>query len=50
MNYMSAKEAAALWGVSQRRVVVLCPEQRIHDAEMVDILCAIRRIAYGPQA
>ena len=35
MNYMSAKEAAGLWGVSQRRVAVLCSEQRIHDAEMV---------------
>ena len=35
MEYMSAKEAADKWGISQRRVAVLCSEQRIADAVMV---------------
>jgi DNA adenine methylase len=33
MNYMSAKEAAQLWGISQRRVAILCSEQRIPNVE-----------------
>ena len=28
-EFMSAREAAAKWGISQRRVAVLCSEQRI---------------------
>ena len=32
---MSAKEAADKWGISQRRVAVLCSEKRITDAKMV---------------
>ena len=35
MNYMSAKEAADKWGISQRRVAVLCSEKRISEAMMV---------------
>ena len=35
MEYMSAKEAADRWGISQRRVAVLCSEKRIADATMV---------------
>ena len=35
MNYMSAKEAAQLWGISQRRVAILCSEQRIPNVEMI---------------
>jgi DNA adenine methylase len=35
MNLMSAREAADKWGVSQRRVAVLCAEGRIADAQMV---------------
>ena len=35
MQYMSAKEAAEKWGISQRRVAVLCSEQRISKATMV---------------
>ncbi len=34
MNYMSAKEAAEKWGISQRRVAVLCSKNRIDNAEM----------------
>lgn len=35
MNYISAKEAAEKWGISQRRVLKLCAEKRINNAEMV---------------
>ncbi len=35
MEFMSAKEAADRWGISQRRVAVLCTEKRIDAAQMV---------------
>ena len=35
MEYMSAREAADKWGISQRRVAVLCSENRINHATMV---------------
>ena len=35
MKYISAKEAANKWGVSQRRVATLCSQERIPGAEMV---------------
>ena len=35
MNFMSAKETAEKWNVSQRRVLVLCKENRIPGAMMV---------------
>lgn len=35
MEFMSAKEAADKWGISQRRVAVLCSENRIDRAVMV---------------
>ena len=35
MEFMSAKEAADKWGISQRRVAVLCSENRIDNAAMV---------------
>lgn len=35
MDLMSAKQAAELWGISPRRVAVLCSEGRIPDAKMV---------------
>jgi len=28
-NYMSAKEAAEKWGISERRVQILCQQNRI---------------------
>ncbi len=34
MEVMSAREAACKWGISQRRVAVLCSENRIQDAQM----------------
>lgn len=35
MNYISAREVAKKWGISQRRVAVLCSENRINGAKMV---------------
>ena len=35
MEFMSAREAADKWGISQRRVAVLCSEKRIKEATMV---------------
>jgi len=35
MEYISARAAADKWGISQRRVAVLCAEQRIENATMV---------------
>ena len=29
MNYLSIKETAARWGISERRIQVLCKENRI---------------------
>ena len=35
LYYISAKEAAEKWNISQRRVAVLCAEKRIEGAMMV---------------
>ncbi len=35
MELMSAKEAADKWGISQRRVAILCSEGRIAQAQMI---------------
>lgn len=35
MDLMSAREAADKWGISQRRVAILCAEGRIAQAQMV---------------
>ncbi|MDO4204037.1 MAG: Dam family site-specific DNA-(adenine-N6)-methyltransferase [Selenomonadaceae bacterium] len=35
MEFMSAREAADKWGISQRRVSVLCSENRVADATMI---------------
>ncbi len=35
MDFMSTKEAAQKWGISQRRVAVLCSENRISNAAMI---------------
>ena len=48
MNYMSAKEAAELWGISQRRVAILCSEQRIPNVEMIGNMWLIPKDAEKP--
>ena len=48
MEYISAREAADKWGISQRRVAVLCAEQRISEATMVGNMWLIPAAAEKP--
>ena len=48
MEFMSAREAADKWGISQRRVAVLCSEQRIAEATMVGNMWIIPTSAEKP--
>lgn len=48
MEYMSAREAATKWGISQRRVAILCSESRIDDAKMVGNMWIIPTTAQKP--
>ncbi|NLD48562.1 MAG: Dam family site-specific DNA-(adenine-N6)-methyltransferase [Clostridiaceae bacterium] len=48
MNYMSAKEAAELWGISQRRVATLCSEQRIPNVKIFGNMWIIPKDAKKP--
>lgn len=48
MEYMSAREAADKWGVSQRRVAILCSEHRIDNATMVGNMWIIPTTAEKP--
>lgn len=48
MDYMSARDAAEKWGISQRRVAILCSEDRIPDATMVGNIWIIPRTADKP--
>ena len=48
MDFMSAREAADKWGISQRRVATLCSEKRISNAEMVGNMWIIPATAEKP--
>lgn len=48
LSYMSAKEAAEKWNISQRRVSVLCSENRIDGAMMVGNMWIIPSTAEKP--
>ncbi len=48
MEYISAREAADKWGISQRRVATLCSENRIADAAMVGNMWIIPNTAEKP--
>lgn len=48
MEYISAKEAADKWGISQRRVALLCSENRINNAIMVGNMWIIPETAEKP--
>ncbi len=48
MDVMSAREAADKWGISQRRVAVLCSEKRIDNAAMVGNMWIIPTTAEKP--
>lgn len=48
MEYMSARDAAELWGISQRRVSILCAEYRIDGADRVGNMWLIPKSAVKP--
>lgn len=48
MEYMSAKDAAQQWGISQRRVSILCAENRIEGADRVGNMWLIPKSAKKP--
>ncbi len=48
MEFMSAREAAEKWGISQRRVAVLCSESRIDNVTMVGNMWIIPTTAEKP--
>lgn len=48
LSYMSAKEAAEKWNISQRRVAILCSEKRIDGAMMVGNMWIIPANAEKP--
>jgi len=47
-DYMTAKEAAEKWGITVRRVQVLCSEGRISGAMKYASVWAIPKIAKKP--
>ena len=49
MDFMSAREAANKWGISQRRVALLCSEQRIENAMMIGNMWIIPIEAEKPE-
>lgn len=49
MGYMSAKTASELWGLTKRRVLVLCKEGRIPGAELVGSTWVIPDDAIKPE-
>ncbi|MCL1830528.1 MAG: Dam family site-specific DNA-(adenine-N6)-methyltransferase, partial [Oscillospiraceae bacterium] len=49
MEYMSTREAAALWGITQRRVDVLCSEERIEGAQFIGRMWIIPSDAKKPE-
>jgi len=48
LSYISAKEAAKKWNISQRRVAILCAEERINGAMMVGNMWIIPSTAEKP--
>lgn len=48
MQYISAKEAAEKWDISQRRVSILCAENRVPEASMVGNMWLIPKDAVKP--
>lgn len=48
MEFISAREAAERWSISQRRVAVLCSENRIQGATMVGNMWIIPNVAEKP--
>lgn len=49
LQYITAKEAAEKWNISQRRVSILCAESRIPNAAMLGNMWIIPREAEKPE-
>ena len=49
MGYMSISQAAQLWGISTRRVQVLCAQERIDGVCRIGNMWAIPANAQKPQ-
>lgn len=49
MEYISAKEQAEIWGISKRRVAVLCKEGRVPGATMVGNMWLIPKDTEKPK-
>ena len=48
MDFISAKEAAGKWGISQRRVEVLCLNGQVHGVERMGSMWLIPKSAEKP--
>jgi len=48
-DYMSVKEAAEKWGLSERRIQVLCATNRIHNVMRISHVWLIPRTAIKPK-
>lgn len=48
MDYITAKEAAQKWGISERRVQVLCEQRRINGIQRLGKAWAIPKDALKP--
>lgn len=48
MEYITAKEAAVKWGISERRVQVLCEQKRVEGVQRLGKAWAIPRDATKP--
>lgn len=48
LEYITAREAADKWNISQRRVSILCAEKRIPDVAMLGNMWIIPRDAEKP--
>ena len=50
MEYMSCPEAAKKWGISERRVQILCKEDRIPGVSKIGYMWLIPKDAKKPAA
>lgn len=48
MEFMSARDASQLWGISQRRVAILCAEKRVEGAQQLGNMWIIPKTANKP--
>ena len=48
MEYMSCPEAAEKWGISERRVQILCKENRISGVSKIGYMLLIPKDAEKP--